>query len=35
MGGAGAFASLRRYEVSVFHDAGWSIGAMSVRLQMK
>jgi len=31
MGGAGPFASLWRNEGNGFHDAGWSIGAMSVR----
>src|SRR5512133_1666161 len=33
MGGAGPFASLRHCEGRVFHDAGWSIGAMGVRFK--
>ena len=34
MGGAGPFAALRHCGAGGFHDAGWSIGAMSVRSEM-
>jgi hypothetical protein len=30
MGGAGQFASLRRIESAMLHDAGWLIEGMSV-----